>query len=48
MFNYVEGCTAPIYSEESLHALSLKLSSIKMRDVAIPPFKTGQTTLLTL
>lgn len=46
--HYVEGCTAPIYSSDSLHSAVVEIIVKKMRGSAIPPFKIGPITFITL
>ena len=37
--HYVEGCTAPTYSKDSLHAAVVEIMYIKMQSVVIQQFK---------
>ena len=46
--HYVEGCTAPMYSSESLHSAVVEIICKEAVDVATPPFKTGPTTIYNL
>lgn len=39
--HYVEGCTAPSYSESSLHAAIVEIYVGKILNVDIPLFKLG-------
>lgn len=44
--HYVEGCTAPIFSTDSLHAAVVEIVVLKMQNVDTLPYKIGQTILL--
>ena len=45
--HYVEGCTAPIWSEDSLHAAIVETSSKSTPACVTPPCRTGRTTSTT-
>ena len=45
--HYVEGCTAPIYSSDSLHSAVSRSSSRRARAAATPRSRTGRTTSTT-
>lgn len=42
--HYVEGCTAPTYSKDSLHAAVVEIIIKKAASAGIRPFRTGRTT----
>lgn len=44
--HYVEGCTAPVYTTNSLHSAVVEIFVKKVLIAAIRPFKTGQTTFI--
>ena len=45
--HYVEGCTAPVYTTNSLHSAVVEILLKKMPIAVIQRFKTGQITSLT-
>ena len=45
--NYVEGCTAPIYTTSSLHSAVVEVIVKKMPIAVIQQSKTGQITSIT-
>lgn len=46
--HYVEGCTAPVYTTNSLHSAVVEIVVKKAATAVIQRFKTGQTTSSTL
>lgn len=45
--HYVEGCTAPVYTTNSLHSAVVEIVIKKDATAVTRRFKTGQTTCLT-
>jgi Fe-S cluster assembly protein SufB len=45
--HYIEGCTAPTYSSDSLHSAVVELIASPARIFVIRPFRTGRTTCTT-
>ena len=45
--HYVEGCTAPIYSSDSLHSAVVEIIVKRAAGAATPPSRTGRTTSTT-
>lgn len=45
--HYVEGCTAPVYTTNSLHSAVVEIIIKKTHIAVIQRFKTGQITSIT-